>query len=186
MDEPREYPILFKGPLVRAILEGRKTQTRRLGEARWKKGDRLWVRETFYCDHFDYPNAPIEAMGSMLHYRADFDPRAWEAGSPDDVDGDGRRSAWRPSIHMPRWACRLTLRVAEVRDERLQDISGADVLAEGVDNGRSNPTMGQRWETMQRIAFAVLWDSIAKPGKRWADNPPVSVTTFEPEEQSHE
>jgi hypothetical protein len=81
---------------------------------------------------------------------------------------------------MPRWASRLALQITGIRAERVQDISGRDVLAEGVDNGKSNPTMGQRWENMQKMAYAELWDAInAKRGHFWASNPWVWVIEFE-------
>jgi hypothetical protein len=82
-----------------------------------------------------------------------------------------------PSIHMPRRLSRITLEITDVRVERLNDISGHDVLAEGVDNGSSNPTMGVRWENMQKIAFAKLWNSINGPDS-WQANPWVWAITF--------
>lgn len=80
-------------------------------------------------------------------------------------------------IHMPRWASRITLEVTGVRVERLQNISGRDVLAEGVDNGKSNPTMGMRWENMQLMAFEGLWVSI-NGAQSWEDSPWVWVVEF--------
>ena len=75
---------------------------------------------------------------------------------------------------------RIFLRVTGVRVERLQEITGRSVLAEGVDNGKSNPTMGDRWENMQRMAFEVLWDSVySSRGYGWEQNPWVEVTEFE-------
>lgn len=90
---------------------------------------------------------------------------------------------WHPSIHMPREAARIFLRVTDVRVERLQKIDGHGVLAEGVDNGHSNPAMGKRWENMQLMAFPALWDSTIKPAARdlygWDANPWVWVIEFE-------
>lgn len=177
----KERPILFSGEMVRRILDGSKTQTRReikgtfdiasfptwpcgggptalgghgphepprlpggfhyhdangfnWGELSCRHGnvgDRLWVRETFYCDDYRYPDGPVKEMRDLLEYRADHDCRNWEAGCPCSCDGARRRSAWRPSIHMPRWASRIDLEITGVRVERLQDISEEDARAEG-------------------------------------------------------
>jgi hypothetical protein len=186
----RERPILFSGPMVRAILEGKKTQTRRVmrpqpdirnwrwtGE-RWEKylgyplghdvplgpygavGDRLWVRETWMAEHF--PSAPGEVY---YHYRAD------NTGA-----GSGWTAAkmWKPSIHMPRKASRLTLEVTDVRVEQLQSISEMDARAEGMELPADSPRNFRR-------VFAALWDEIngKRPGCTWADNPWVWAVTFE-------
>jgi hypothetical protein len=165
-----EMPILMNGDMVRAILDGRKTQTRRpvkpqpspfpercLRECKeqgdlvlddhngklalyWhtpfsyapfgKPGDHLWVRETFGFD----PNidALLKAEG---HTPGDLGPRDIEViGYKADVGRTAAADAvqrWRPSIHMPRWASRLTLEIERVWIERLMDISEADAVAEG-------------------------------------------------------
>ena len=126
-----DHPIIFSGPMVRSLLDGRKTQTRRVlkpqpqGEqpknwtrandkaVRYAPGDRLYVREAIN---------KVSTPGDVV-YRADF-----EAGG-----NDGAGLGWRPSIHMPRWASRLTLTVTDVRVQRLQDISEEDARAEGCD-----------------------------------------------------
>lgn len=84
------------------------------------------------------------------------------------------------SVYMPRYAARDFLAVTDVRVERVRDITTADISAEGVDNGKSNPAMGHRHDAMQRIAWQKLWDSIngKKPGCSWADNPYVWAYTF--------
>ncbi|NBD11804.1 hypothetical protein GTY96_22835 [Corallococcus sp. c25j21] len=158
----RERPILFSGPMVRAILAGRKTVTRRLIKPQptdvefwlhgkpsnsrdglptmrdatgkgWaacgpftcpygKPGDRLWVKETYALDRIHDPTRPSAVLPTLLRdrwYRAD-----GEQWVP-------LRGRWRPSIHMPRWASRLTLEVASVRVERLHDITEEDAQAEG-------------------------------------------------------
>lgn len=206
-----ERPILFSGPMVRAILEGSKTQTRRVIKPQpefsfgcWypckghkkalyyadhaqfrgampkefspygKPGDRLWVRET-WADMAELTNGDY---GRMAIYRDDNIERY---GNEDEyVDVTAASMLWRPSTHMPRWASRITLEITGIRVERLQEISGKDVLAEGVDNGKSNPTMGIRYENMQRMAFQELWQSTY--GNRqfyaWSDNPWVFVIEF--------
>lgn len=184
----KERPILFSGPMVRAILDGRKTQTRRVVKAthlspllkrhnldvcrrEWGDsqtveiavrdirreallgacpygvpGDRLWVRETFALEScrevgwYEPPHRdgrPLrvredDAWGrwwEQPHYRAtDPAPDLVVAGRDGDEEPGVR---WKPSIHMPRWASRLTLEVTGVRVERVKDIGNLDALAEG-------------------------------------------------------
>ena len=187
-------PSLFNTEMVRAISEGRKTVTRRAirpqpegrpirmtenscypgcyaieGTPRvirppCQSGDILYVRETWngdWCDHYIY--------------KAD--------GGSAKAAGYTAEPKWRPSIHMPKEAARLFLRVTGVRVERLKDIDGHGILKEGIDNGKSNPAMGTRWENMQSMAFAELWNNTIKPSDRalygWAANPWVWVIEFE-------
>ncbi len=144
-------------------------------------GDILYVRETwcrFDCEHCDgdiLTGEPLkddcldETIGGCWMYRAS-----------NIIGGDAR---WRPSIHMPKEAARIFLRVRSVYAELLQDINGYGVLAEGVDNGRSNPIMGERWENMQRMAYSDLWNSTVKKSDLdkygWNANPWVWVIEFE-------
>jgi hypothetical protein len=160
-----ERPILFSGEMVRAILEGRKTQTRRVIKPQLRinykcpygqPGDRLWVRETWQCFK---PNTeeiinPNTVNIRALAYRA---TNEW-------------RGKWRPSIHMPRWASRITLEITAVRVERLQDIGEVDAMREG------DPTC----ENTHIDWFRALWDSInAKRGYSWESNPWVWVVEFQ-------
>jgi len=197
--------------MVRALLAGTKTQTRRVVKPQpyddpsakvrmhspgvalfgcladaavgdeWvcpygAPGDRLWVRETFYCDDFSYPDGlgvsalwrevdgrrmpvPLEEqhkrMLEDMYYRADGEPE-WEA-----ADG---RTPWRPSIHMPRWASRILLEVIDVRVERLQAISRGDAMAEGC----PFPNMAKGDDPRQW--YRDLWDQISGTGA-WDANP---------------
>ena len=190
----KEHPLLMQGPLVRATLEGRKTQTRRpvkpqpdndipdveyswaarcpMGQA----GDRLWVRETFamvhgcqdidsgYVDEWmvplDIPKDSRDGFWSVL-YRAE-DERF-------DESGEERGFSWRPSIHMPRWACRLVLPLVSVRVERVQDITEEDAKAEGVERISSCKTA--------RDSFRALWISIYGEAS-WDANPWVWVAEW--------
>ena len=158
----KERPIIFSAPMVRAILDGRKTQTRRVvkpqpvggdrierdgsgwvvgrmrdSENAWRPlpcpfgqpGDGLWVRETWSGLHVFRNTAPLERksfVGDGYPYMRE-DVWYWADGEPEY--GDWERP--RPSIHMPRWASRLTLEITGVRVERLQEISEADAEAEG-------------------------------------------------------
>jgi hypothetical protein len=169
----KEHPILFNDAMVRAILDGRKFQTRRLANGPtfpssipWQPGDVLWVRECFWVrqwgNTFDGIGVDYRAGGPPLHL----------GSRPENV---GKMCCWRPSIHMPRWACRLFLDVTRVRCERLQDISEADAIAEG------SQCAGVPASLTNRGAFAKLWDSLYgnHPGCDWAANPWVFVIEFE-------
>lgn len=172
----KERPILFSGEMVRAILDGSKTQTRRVvkGDALGilnleirppsdpifvekclygKPGDRLWVREA-WAQH-------TETFGDFLPstvYRAD-------PVTP-------HFTKWKPSIHMPRWASRITLEITGVRVERLQDISEKDALSEGCEPDDGNP------ESPSPISeFRDLWQSI-NGAESWAANQWVWVIEF--------
>lgn len=201
-----EQPILFSGAMVRAILAGRKTQTRRavkdapLGAAayclgvykgvwgihedvnrdegvhRFKcpygvPGDRLWVRETW---------APSRALDDVPTMRlASGFPCEYRAGGTS-IDGLERlveRGGWRPSIFMPRKASRILLEVTEVRVERLQGISEADAMAEGVD-AVSMADIPRQATMSRRADFAQIWDLINGKRAPWASNPWVWVVGF--------
>jgi len=176
-----ELPILFSGEMVRAILDGRKTQTRRVVKlpvseigkmvkyrgdwvlpCEWspygKSGDRLWVRETWW---------QWGGTEKRISYRADTLPSFAPNGG------------FRPSIFMPRWASRITLEVVDVRVERLQDISEDDAKAEGVMASGGWNADDTEYCVGYRTAFSRLWDSInAKRGYSWATNPWVWAVEF--------
>jgi hypothetical protein len=193
-----EKPILFSCAMVRAILAGRKTQTRRviLPQIDWKPleehiyqrrksgtidefeflefvqrcpygqlGDRLWVRETWATHPFFNKTKPSKLVANFtkIFYRA------------DEFLNDSHYS-WRPSIHMPRSACRLTLEIVDVWVERVREISEADAQAEGV----IASIVGQDLESVKyRAGFQTLWDEInAKRGFGWEVNPWVWVIEF--------
>lgn len=164
-------PLLFSGPMVRAILEGRKTQTRRLRSV-GRPGDRIWVRETWKPDpSFGYPprtKASEIDPGTNILYRATL-----PEGHPKYDWQD-----WRPSIFMPRWASRITLEITGVREEHLQDISEADAIREGME--WLNPgNRGPITTTYARQNFRKLWDSLnAKRDYGWDSNPLVWVIDF--------
>ncbi|WP_188260679.1 hypothetical protein [Azospirillum tabaci] len=127
----RDVPIIFSAPMVRALLDGRKTQTRRLATsplAKVQPGDRLWVRENF---------ATSDAYGDPailgVEYAADGSTLAYANGELHYKEHGCAQypGPWKPSIHMPRWASRLTLVVESMKVQRLQDISEEDARAEG-------------------------------------------------------
>lgn len=157
----KERPILFNGAMVRAILEGRKTQTRRIMVSlpawhKWayKPGDRLWVRETWHCDN---PEAAQDIMsrGEGLYYRATEE-------HPEII------SKWKPSIFMPRWASRITLEITNVRVDRLRNMTQIDAVKEGMPDA----------EGKEVALFEGLWDSINGKKYPWSSNPWVWVVSF--------
>ena len=202
----RTRPILFSGPMVRAILDGRKSQTRRVMKPQpeyhegtigaeyfgWRHcgdggkvyinttppacpygqpGELLWIRETFAKRYADAERDPSDG----IMYRADggciIEPR------------------WTPGIHMPRWASRLTLRITDVRVQRVQEITPEDAISEGtrcwVCNGRVDGSSEEDCTCFHTKgaavpSFEVLWDSInAKRGYSWESNPWVWAISFE-------
>lgn len=193
----KERPILFSAPMVRAILAGTKTQTRRVvkpqpimrdGEPVWPNdvarprgrgfedcpygnpGDRLWVRETFMHEPADYcweASVSIPCRPACTIYRADH-------------EGDSRGAGWIPSIHMPRSLSRITLEIKDVRVERLNDISDDDCVAEGCDDTRDLKIAPGRifFADGPKGAYRALWESINGPGS-WDANPWVWVIQFE-------
>lgn len=213
-----ERGILFSAPMVRALLDGRKTQTRRLVRDQravsdvcgggvepvvwWpvvgarqlpcpygQPGDRLWVRETWYDDFCPVPDPKSRKRdedGNVegIDYRATHDCHAYEAGCPCTGEGPERRSEWRPSIFMPRWASRVTLEVTEVRVERLNLISEGDARAEGVTTSQPGTVNGAPTTihcfgpAAHRRAFALLWDAINGERAPWSANPWVWAVSF--------
>lgn len=171
-------PILFSGAMVRALLDGRKTQTRRALKEQPPESHRLVgiyaphltaVFNPAGRDHQGDPDADIAvrlpyAVGDLLWVREAFiGTRGYDGAPPSKwgnkpiwciADGDPDREAWwhlsehaRPSIHMPRWASRLTLRVTAGRVQRVQDITEADAIAEGLlpQQGTPGPGSGYKW-----------------------------------------
>lgn len=199
-----ERPILFSGKMVRAILDGRKTQTRRVVtnalpyeatdegiDVLWATGalrcpcgapgDRLWVRETWAVRDC--------ATGPRVEYQADGASAPLPAPHEHDIRDEGGKvdlaryvaDRWRPSIHMPRWASRITLEVTGVGVERVQDISEADAQREGWDfsNVDLYTTYDPVRQSKARDWFRALWDHInAARGYGWEANPWVWVVTF--------
>lgn len=185
----RERPIIFTGDSVRAILGGRKTQSRRVASGYASDGSRvcseqqacpygtvgsrLWVRETWAQADLRHSIVPVL-------YRAD--------GDAQPVLDD----RWRSPIHMPRWASRLTLEILSVRVERVQAISEADARAEGVEPLPLQAGEPGAWWTASVSAGAVLhgrtpadafrlaWDAIngRRAGCSWAASPWVWVLEF--------
>lgn len=168
---------------------------------RFAAGDILWVREAWRVDaSFDHLSPKqIESRCLFAGYKQGWAPIAYEAGgySPSwGTNGWHELGRKRASMHMPRWASRLTLEVTGVKVERLQDISEADAKAEGIeyavrpfgdwklipgiwDLDSFDATGAATREPPPRIKYAYLWNTINKAdGTRWADNPWVVAVIF--------
>ena len=214
-----DRPMIFSAPMVRALMAGRKTQTRRviklngylpdfcggrgdredptcwgwedpehgdwvtlekdpgqrMGWRDWRgayrPGDRLWTREA-------HAFVPVSAYRNSLFVEQRPDPcdpiRA--AIYREGFDRSTGSIRWRPSIHMPRWASRLTLLVTDVRVQRLQEISEADAVAEGVD-AVSMDDVPRQAALSRRSDFAALWNSLHGPDA-WDANPWCAAISF--------
>lgn len=154
-------------------------------------GDRLWVRECWMAKNWSAGEcAKAGCKGAATHpteVMYDNATRAIYRASYNAAIGDP--GPWHPNIHMPKWACRTFLPVTDVRVERVQDISEADAIAEGVTPLELNEDNLKNYLAMKtgvryKPAFAFLWDSIyADKGLGWDDNPLVWVGTFRTPEQ---
>ena len=225
-------PILFNTEMVKAILNGRKTQTRRIvankilnkihkndcyihngqiygtcmcqgdpdgsggyevdrweeiytqSYSQYKVGDILYVRETFLIGEYgDYYNGEGTDDSTIIEQYSTSKDVIYYADAIDIVDyyslyGEDK-PIWKPSIHMPKEYARIFLKVTNVGVEKLQDILVGDIIAEGYCNpdctNHSNPhyfsNMAKKW-------WANLWNSTAKDGYKWEDNPYVFVYEF--------
>lgn len=179
-----ERPILFSAPMIRAILEGRKTQTRRIVSPQPPEthvlcgvNDLFWVEgkdEPGGCPEFKCPHGVPDQRLWVRETFQDTGPElniepgyVYRATDPDWDNHVGWK--WTPSIFMPRKASRITLEIVKVRVERVQQITGKDALAEGIlrDDDGETPN------------FRQLWDSInAQRGFGWDVNPWVFVIEF--------
>jgi len=220
----KERPILMNDPMVCATLEDRKTHTRRVVKLpkgyEWtengyvnvggsqgdiipcpygKAGDRLWVRENFRLESEFNDVKPSDAEGSKVFYPADLVMIDGEIINP--CDRVFSLAQCRPSIHMPRWASRITLEITGVRVDRLNEISEQDAIAEGVHTDDDYPTesacprchgegthgdVGKNlgWIEVEcgecktaKQRFKHLWESINGAGS-WELNPFVWVVEF--------
>lgn len=182
----KERPIIFSAPMVRAILDGRKKQTRRIVKLREFGRSETRGYDFIFRDRRglwnDYSVAdlmrkvcPYGAPGDRLWVRETFGlPSPCRCGTCEplnkkhvsyraDYTGERFVDRWRPSIFMPRWASRITLEIVSVRVERLNNISEEDARAEGV---------------ADCAAYKILWNKINGPGKDWKSNPWVWVIEF--------
>lgn len=251
----KHIPILFSTPMVQAILEGRKTMTRRIikqipnevsrvyaftdkGKHFWKEGingvvefgfrcpygqpgDILWVREKWKLVAWNYDDGEMTveyADGFRQECEIDDDKTRWlldqveqlvfndyyqpVSDEPTDEEEEmlkrtDKPQPFKPSIHMPKEACRTFLKVTNIRVERLQDISDQDAIAEGIlhdeigfkdymadASGYGHPEHDYPHVQYAQISFKTLWQSINGPAS-WDANPWVWVVEFERTEKPH-
>jgi hypothetical protein len=237
----KEHPIIFNGEMVRAILDGRKTQTRRImkpqpkptpddyygkkghqwpskkhqsmlhvegelqnGYGNWNGlasdacplgavGEHLWVRETFCIGKYEAEDKLPGYGGEELYISQCLgDDDVIYKQHAVDIGCNILEATWKPSIHMPRSACRIILQITNIRVERLQEINEQDASAEGMTftdfglNQFGNQQPGWLWRKSSsheeclcsaKFAFANLWTSIYG-GRAWSDNPWVWVIEF--------
>lgn len=195
---PKEKGIVFSGPMVRAILDGKKSMTRRVMKRQpegWMAshldngfrkmtdfGNGWWGAATgsgnVRVAHTNHSiKCPFNKVGDRLWVRETWakageigDAIEYRADNPDPLTGK-----WRSPIHMPRWASRITLEITGVKVERLQDISDADCFAEGVIADRGN---GETWyDGKAKEIFSRAWDAMHGHDS-WAANPWVWVISF--------
>jgi hypothetical protein len=178
--EPKQHPLLLRGPLVREFLAGRKTITRRTDLKKWRRakpGDLIWFRETWAPHPVDGGDPP-----QFVIYRADM--KMGDCGHfPPKVTSDPgwQIKRWRPSLFMPKWAARCWAEIEEIREEPLQQITVEDAYREGVADcdefGHDDCFYGG---SGHRCSFSRLWDTIngKKPGMSWAENPTVARIQF--------
>lgn len=192
-----DIPIIFSAPMVRALLSGRKTMTRRLawrdnGKAGdnfvaeaapspWRKaraGDRLWVRESLTHVKHD----PVTARPCDIHCYTAAIPPGYDSANPYEPNylfpQDGTphlKPKNTPAIHMPRWCSRITLIVTATKIERLQEITKDDVISEGITKREGFPIADAHagWHE----PFAKLWNNLHGAGS-WEANPEVVALSF--------
>jgi len=174
----KERGIIMQAESVRAILAGRKTQTRRIVSL-FEAGQHLWVREAWRMPADLDKMAPFEAVAACraAGYETPWLPVRYEAdGSHRDWWGcvEAEHGRYRNALHMPRCASRITLEVTEAREEQLHDISEDDAIAEGYETDlTSDPPM---WHCVD--AYARAWDDINGKRAPWSSNPLVRVASF--------
>ena len=187
----KSKPILFSTPMVQSILEGRKTQTRRIVKKQFLNGDEpkfstrnseltgvcpfgqigdlLWVRETFRPKGHSFP------IGEHFEYKA-----------TAETDGNPMNEPWKPSIFMPKDAARIWLKITAIKVERLNDISDEDAKNEGIilsEHSSENVALWHRYDDgsytfLHQTSFRTLWESINGKGS-WNNNPWVWVIEFD-------
>jgi hypothetical protein len=191
-----DRPIIFSAPMVRVLLDGRKTQTRRavrtqptvidgvfmhhVAGPKWesglpyrcpygKPGDRLWVKETWHhAVPIGVPTTTSDYKSSLyVDYRADVAEQMQSLWK------------WKSPMFMPRWASRITLEITDVRVQRLQDISEEDAIAEGIKflNGRYTFNEGLHESRTAKESYMALWESINGVGS-WDVNSWVWALSF--------
>jgi hypothetical protein len=192
----KELPILYSAPMVKAYLAGRKTQTRRLAFGANGKPTR-WVK-LWHDLHNINPYRPLNDRVQYQLWGRETFGKLYHGDNADEEHHDIRYRAdgevgikWTPSIHMPRWAARIIQPVAEVRFQRLQDITEEDAIAEGIERLKSGREYYHlitpkgvlrlnHYALSAKEAYALLWDSLhgKNPQHCWDANPEVVAISY--------
>lgn len=183
----KERPITFSGPMVNAILDTKKTQSRRVIKPQPYIHKDRWFYSHKKCegwglDYVEYAN-PYGTPGDRLWVRETWRPSQVEGTAWHKADGkDNEHGLWKSPMHMPRWASRILLEITDVKVEKLKDITATDILAEGIkkETQYNQHLMTTTLDKVEMsVQFLLLWDSInAKRGYGWDSNPWVWVITF--------
>lgn len=201
--EMKEHPIIFSGEMVKAILECRKTQTRRVikPQPTMPKSDcKVYVDRYNKSDRWAFwlPNNRMTEPRTWHCPNGQISDRLWvrETFSNHPIDGYYYKATdpltdsieygccWKPSIHMPRAASRIALEIINIRVERVQEITDTDAKAEGIEiwmeaQGEKTFNLRNQRLSLKQLAFSYLWDSInAKRGFGWDKNPWIWVIEF--------
>ena len=201
----KEHPIIFSTDMVRAILEGRKTQTRRVIKPQPKieiEGQLRTSQETINnaVSHFTkiVLKCPYGQVGQRLWVREPWYPNPatctpiYKANYPFEKKPQvwSADAKWKSSVFMPRWASRINLEITGLRVERLQEITEEDAVAEGIEEWQGmfreydKPDSNPGWARDPILSYQTLWDSLnAKRGYGWETNPWVWVIEFRYEKQ---
>ncbi len=199
----REYPILFSGAMVRAILDGRKTQTRRVLNPQPKycgvfgcSDNWIWKRHHTQLDSllrlmgcespYGLPGHRLWVKETFYDSRRESKRMPWTYRASISIDEDlSRDFHWKPAIFMPRIASRITLEITRVRVERLQEISEDDAQAEGIQVPEVNfpQPADSHFKLGDKLGlyvdhYRVLWDLINGEKYPWESNPWVWVVEF--------
>jgi hypothetical protein len=198
----KEKPILFNTEMVKAILEGRKTSTRRIIKEPFEIHPNGCITRPKGNERL-VPYEPPYSKGDILYVRETW--AEWTGGYAYKVAGDYPQSyvdRWKPSIHMPKDAARIFLKITDVKVQRLQDITEDEAMAEGIraytkdgqlfkyavnddwwaeycNKHKKSGTSWQQMPTTAKEAFKYLWDSCYDWPKCWSYNPCVWVIEFE-------
>lgn len=186
--KPYVSTIIFSAPMIHALLANRKSQTRRLTSSRWlslnerlEEGQPcwLWVREAWRLD-----SLTVESAGVVFRASPSDLPRKILTSTLANAKLTSAREGWRSPLHMPRWASRLTLELLDIRVQKLQELSEADAIAEGVERAPG----GNGWRNYQSPAsdrpfdkpvdsYRSLWLTL-HGGEAWSQNPVIVAIRF--------
>lgn len=184
-----DWGVIYNGPMVRALLAQRKGVTRRLASSPLRlcvPRDRIWVRET--CVAAKDPQTGrlgvqylADDTGKLIPDLFEYEDK-WNKLNNYRTKKTGKTGNTVGSIHMPRWASRLTQTVSDLVEQRVQDITPEEAIDEGLERDGDRwrvDSLPNHWNEDPVQVYRALWDSLhTKPGERWEDNPQVIAISF--------